>query len=255
MATASDALNWAGIIAPLAGALTGSGQKTPAQTLGSLPPNLLALLNNNAQQQMNLNPLKASSAAMAQGLLPVWARTAGAASPTSAVPTGTTGAGWPGTTPNTGSSGGIGSVGAGAALAGLLKGGTFGNLLGAAGGGLTAAQGIGQGSVSKGAIGGGETGFALGGPIGGAIGAGIGALTSAAVRIGGNNTNRQREAFAKSIIGTTDTNAFDAYLRQHLDPTTAEGLINTAHRVIGKNDTTANQAWMSQVEAALRAGH
>lgn len=112
-------------------------------------------------------------------------------------------------------------------------------------------HGSGAGSVSGMASRGASLGTVVPG-VGTAVGAGVGALIGLAVRVGGNNTNRQRQAFAKSIIGTEDTNAFDDYLRKNLDPTVAEGLINTAHRVIGKNDTTANTAWMQSVQQALQ---
>lgn len=146
--------------------------------------------------------------------------------------------------------GGTGAAGA----AGSAANATLMKTLGAVGGGISAAEGIANGNVGGGALGGATAGMSIGGPWGAAIGAGVGAIGALARKLGGNETNRQREAFAKGIIGTDDTNAFDDYLRQHLDPAKAQQLIYTAHRVIGKNDTAGNAKWMQDVVNALHQG-
>lgn len=131
------------------------------------------------------------------------------------------------------------------------------NALGATGGILGTVGQVAGGVAGAGAAGGAAAGLsAAAGPLA-AIPLGImagKAVVSLARRLGGNDTNRQREEFAKQLIGTNDTNAFDAYLRTNLDPATAQELIYRAHRVIGRNDSNANEQWMSDVSAALQRG-
>lgn len=148
--------------------------------------------------------------------------------------------------------GGGGGLGGALGTVGSLAGSLLGKGGGAIGGGLGLVQAGMNGSPLGGALSGAQAGMAFG-PVGGAIGAGVGALIGSIEHIAGNQTNKQRQAFGKSLIGTDDTAAFDAYLRQQLPHDQAEQLIYTAHRVIGKNDTKANQAWMSSVLSALNA--
>ena len=115
----------------------------------------------------------------------------------------------------------------------------------------------------KSTVGGATTGAGIGTlivpGIGTAIGAGIGAFVGWIFSIGSNDTLQDRETFAEKlgfktglvISGHTATSALDA-LYTALTSIGRDDLHFQGSQVIGRHDSTANQAWMQAVVAALQ---
>lgn len=82
--------------------------------------------------------------------------------------------------------------------------------------------------------------------------AGIGALAGWA-KSRTNNTKNDREDFAGSL-GLPNSTALWSKLNDSADPVAAGELQNRALNRIGKHDSTANNQWMQDVQAALAAG-
>lgn len=215
------AKNYGPWIATGIGAFAGrSGQQTPTQTLQNADPRLQQLLNQLLQERSRLQPTREAAQNAQFAMLPSWARSsaslpaASAPTPQSSYPAANTIG-----LPSGGGNHTLAKIGSGVGL-GAMAGAPF----------LAAVPWLGPALM------------------------GADAVVNLARRLGGNQTNRAREQFAAQFTGSKELNDFWPWLQQHVDPNAYAQLYDTAAHQIGRNDTTANEAWMRAVINALGGG-